>query len=446
MERTNDAKLLAWKISPHRKPLVLQGARQVGKTYAVTKFGDKYFKQIFKLDFLANKELVELFSSLKSYSPKNIIQQLEFYFRKKIDIKNDIVFFDEIQECPSAITALKYFSEDMSELAIICAGSYLGIMTNEDSFPVGKVEYLSMTSCTFEEFLSASDSDLNNIYSDISITDHGQIPNIYHQAMLTQWRKYLALGGMPEVINVYLREAKNGEITALSKARIIQEQLLEGYRSDFSKHSGKVNANHISHVFDAIPHQLSKAFDESVNRFHFTGVVPNQKGFERIRGPLTWLIKARLIIKTFIANKAQHPLKGFCEENRFKLYFFDVGLLQASLLVPMEAIVSEELGSYKGYIVENFVAQELFHRLNSDLFSWSEGLSEVEFIINQGKHLVPIEVKSSAKFSRTKSLNSFIDRYSPSIAYKISLQNRGYDPVKRMLTLPIYLIGKLDLT
>jgi predicted AAA+ superfamily ATPase len=446
MDRSIDRKLLAWKLSSTRKPLVLQGARQVGKTFAVCKFGKTHFQQIFKLDFLASKELIELFNSLNSYAPKNIIQQLEFYFRKKINIESDLIFFDEIQECPSAIASLKYFMEEMPDLAIICAGSYLGIMTNDESFPVGKVEYLSMTPCTFGEFLPVLDPQLGVLYAEIDVNDHTQIPTLYHHALLKIWRSYLALGGMPEVINVYMRELPQGEFVALSKARITQQQLLEGYRSDFSKHSGKVNANHISHVFDAIPSQLSKAFDESVARFHFTGVVPNQKGFDRIRGPLTWLIKARLILKTFIANKAENPLKGYCEENRFKLYFFDVGLLQASLLVPMEAIVGEGLGSYKGFIVENFVAQELFNQLNSDLFSWSEGTSEVEFIINQGKHLLPIEAKSSAKFSRTKSLNAYVERYKPTLAYKLSLQNRGFEPVRKMLTLPIYLIGKLELT
>lgn len=441
MDREIYQSFISWKNKPDRKPLILKGARQVGKTYAVSEFAQKEFRHFFKLDFLKHPQLVDLF---QTNAPAEIVQQLEFYFRKKIDPKKDLLFFDEIQECPLAITSLKYFYEELPEMRIICAGSYLGIMTTEDSFPVGKVEYLSMTPCTFKEFLAAVDADLAVIFDRIDIHDHNPIPPLYHEALLKNWRLYLALGGMPEVIKVYLKNLEKGLLEALEKARAIQEQLLEGYRSDFTKHSGRVNASHILHVFDSISQQLSKFYDESVGKFHFSGVIPKQKGFERIIGPLTWLTKASLVLKTFIVNKAEHPLKGFSEENKFKLYYLDVGLLQASLKIPMTAIMDEEIGSYKGYIVENFVAQELFHQKNDQLYSWSEGTAEIEFLYMRGKEILPLEVKSSTKSRRAKSLDSFIAKYAPPVAFKFTAQNRGYEGERKMLTLPLYLIGKLS--
>lgn len=440
MERYIQESLLLWKDKSKRKPLILQGARQVGKTFAISKFGAEHFQQTFKLDFLADKSLKNIFENIKL---KDILERLEFRFSRKINLKNDLLFFDEIQECPMAITCLKYFYEELPELAIIGAGSYLGIMTNENSFPVGKVEYLAMTPVTFEEFLMALDPDLWGIYSKIIINEHQQIPLIYHEAFYRFWIKYVALGGMPEVISTYLSNIDQGEFTALTAARVIQNQILEGYKSDFAKHSGKTNATHILHVFDSIPLQLSKSHDEAVKRYHFTGVIPNQKGFERIRGPLTWLTKSRLCIKSYIASKSEHPLKGYCEDNKFKIYFFDIGLLQASLQIPMEAIINEALGSYKGYIAENFVAQELFNSINNDLFNWQEGAAEVEFLLSTKKEIIPLEVKSSKKFSRTKSLDSYISRYAPPLAYKVCPQNRGFDKTRNMLTLPIYLVGKI---
>ncbi len=444
MKRLIQAELIEWKKAKHRKPLILLGARQVGKSYSIKEFGEKEFKQYIRIDFLSQKDSHLIFSEEKSFDPKRIIKEISFLQSIEINISESLVFFDEIQECPGAITALKYFQEQMPELALVAAGSYMGIMVNEDSFPVGKVDFLSMYPLNFEEFLMSYDSILHKEFISIKITDSSQIAPLYHQKLLEVWQKYLAIGGMPEVVSSYLENYKVNEIKASHAARKIQTQLLIGYKADFAKHAGGVNAAHILSVFDSVALQLSKSYDEEVGKFIFTGVIPNQKGFDRIRSPLTWLHKSRLVIKNYIANKAEHPLKAYTEENKFKLYFIDVGLLNASLEIPIEVIMLSQLGSYKGFIVENFVAQELNFKTDNTLFSWAQGQAEVEFLWPSGKNLIPLEVKSSTRATRAKSLDSFIAKYNPPLAYKITAQNRGYDPRRKMMTLPIYLAGKIE--
>lgn len=432
-----------WKTSSSRKPLILRGARQVGKSYSVKEFGEKEFKQFIRIDFLLQKDAHLIFSKEKSFEPKRILKDISFLLNMEINPSEALLFFDEIQECPGALTSLKYFQEQMPDLALIAAGSYLGIMTNEDSFPVGKVDFLSMYPMNFEEFLMSYDSTLHREYNLINILDSEKIDSLYHQKFLEAWKRYSAIGGMPEVVSTYLEYHKSNELRGISSARKIQTQLLTGYKADFTKHAGTVNAAHILSVFDSVAGQLSKSYDEEVGKFIFTGVIPQQKGFDRIRGPLTWLAKSRLVIKNYIASKANHPLKAYTEENRFKLYFIDVGLLNASLEIPIETILFNQLGSYKGFIAENFVAQELVCKSDTNLYSWAEGRAEVEFLWPSGKEIIPIEVKSSARSTRAKSLDSFIAKYDPSLAYKVTAQNRGYDPKRKMMTIPIYLTGKI---
>jgi predicted AAA+ superfamily ATPase len=443
MKRLIYSQLQNWKKALNRKPLVLRGARQVGKSYIVKEFGQKDFKTFVRIDFLSQKDFHLLFSEEKSLRPQDILKEINFLTKKEINPSEALLFFDEIQECPGALTSLKFFQEEMPELAIIAAGNYLGIMSNEDSFPVGKVDFLEMSPMNFDEFLEAFDKKLHKIYGDIDVLEHSKISPVYHQTLLDAWRTYLAIGGMPEVVSSFLQNKDTHILNAFRAARTIQDQLLIGYRADFAKHAGFVNASHILNVFNAVAIQLSKAYDEEVKKFSFTGVVPNQKGFERIRGPLTWLIKSRLVLKNIIVSKAHHPLKSYSSENKFKLYYLDIGLLSAALEIPIEVIMSDQIGSYKGFIAENFVAQELFSQSNHSLYSWTEGQSEVEFLIINEGNIIPLEVKSSDRSVRAKSLDSYIARYSPQAAYKVSPQNRGYDVNRKMITMPIYLTGKL---
>ena len=437
MERKVLKRLIDWKSSKARKPLVLKGARQVGKTYILERFGQEYFNNCHYIDLGENKEVHSIFRD--TYNPFEIIRQLEFALKISIDKDDDLLVLDEIQDCSGAIASLKYFQRDLKSLAIIAAGSHMGLTRNEESFPVGKVDFLYMFPMDFEEFLLAVDKGAHQEYMDFSVEKPHVIPEIIHKRLLELLRYYFITGGLPEVVEHFAGLYREDEKLALEKIRVIQKNLAEGYKADFSKYSGMVNANHIYNVFESIPAQLSKVLEGEVSKYMFKGVIPNQKGFERISGPLGWLVNSRLCIKSMIALKAGHPLRSYCRENRFKVYLFDIGMLNCMLNTPYQAILSEKLGSYKGFIAENFVAQELFSIFNTDLIAWSERKAEIEFIISQGEHIIPLEVKSSIRSRKSRSLDSFIDRYNPVRAYKLSGQNFGENKQRNIMTLPLYL-------
>lgn len=445
MKRLITDELIKWKNSTNKKPLIIKGARQVGKSYSVKEFGKTHFDQFLRIDFLADKKAHALFTDEDSLMPKDILERLDFNYGEKIIPGSCLIFFDEIQECPNALKSLKFFAEQMPELHIIGAGSYLGIMVNQESYPVGKVDFLEMYPMTYAEFLESNDERLFLKYKDISISDLGNlepIVTIVHERLLEKWHLYQALGGMPEVIREFNRIDNLFEAT--QEARRIQKNLIQGYLADFSKHAGTVNGTHILNVFENASAQLAKAFDENVKKFQFQGVIPNRRGFESIRGPLTWLEKSHLLLKNFIIKRPEHPLKASVNDNQFKLYYFDVGLLNAMLEVPMDVIINSKNGSYKGFIAENFVIQELTTATKSaSIYSWQESRAEIEFILVRGAQIIPIEVKSSEKSARAKSLDSYIQRFSPELAIKLSPKNIGFDQSNKILSVPIYLAAKL---
>lgn len=445
MERLILNKLQTWKNNKSKKPLVLKGARQVGKTFTLIDFGKKSFEEnghaYHYIDFRKHKDLYSIFK--ENIDPGEIIRLLQFKFKKKIDIKNDLLIFDEIQECPSAITSFKYFEQEMKELSLIGAGSHLGLVKNEESFPIGKVNFLYMFPMTFEEFIMACDSNAYLEFKRFSMNLDGPLPTIIHQRLMELLRYYFFTGGLPEVIQNFIDNFKINELDGLKIARKIQLELTEGYKADFSKYSKTVNANHIHSVFEAIPMQLSLVQDEEARKFKFKDTIENHKGFASIQGPLGWLINSRLCIKNMISSGVGHPLKGFCKDSRFKIFMFDVGILNCMLDIPPEIMVSNELGTYKGFLAENFIAQEIFAITNMNLYSWQEGRAEIEFLLNQEKELIPLEVKSSSRSRRAKSLDAYLQKYNPSLAYKLTGQNYGYNQKKKIVTLPLYLISKI---
>jgi predicted AAA+ superfamily ATPase len=430
-----------WAKSPNRKPLILKGARQVGKTHFIKNEIKNLANNIFVLDFINRGELIEIFEHANG--TKKLIQKLEVFLNHKIDLSSDLIFLDEIQECPKAIESLKYFFEECPELKIIAAGSYLGMMATDTSFPVGKVQFEFMGPMSFSEFLMNIDHNLYSIWEGINLFENELIDPFYHSKFNELFKTYLVIGGMPEVVAYYIAHYQADLHDTLKVCREIQNQLLTGYKADFLKRAGRINANQIFNVFESIPIQLAKSYDESVNKYKFSNVIPRNSGLLKIQGPLTWLENARLAIKVFICNKAQEPLAAYRKENQFKLYFFDMGLLNAALEIPMGKLLNEQLNEYKGYIAENFVAIELFNVKNSALNSWAEGNAQIEFIITINDELVPIEVKSSSQFTRAKSLDAYIERYHPNLAIKFTPNNRGYNKSKNIWTLPIYLASKL---
>lgn len=432
--------LIKWKNSKSRKPLILKGARQVWKSFTIKYFWENNFRKIHIINFQSNKIVHSIFDW--NINPDDIISKLEYLLNENIDVKNDLIFFDEIQECPKAINSFKFFCEEKKELAIIWAWSYLWLIKNWESFPVWKVDFLSMFPLNFEEFLEAVKNNLFNFYEKIDINNLEKIDDLFHTELLKYLNLYFFIWWMPEVVNLY-KESENKNNELLNKIRKTQLNLLESYKADFTKYSWIVNSSHILSVYDSISKQLSLTYNEEVNKFKFVWVIPNKKWFSSINWPLTWLYKSRLVIKSFIANKALNPLKSYTKENTFKLFFHDIWLLNASLETPISEITLNELWNYKWYIVENFVAQELFNIFDKDLISWTEWTSEIEFLINIWEKIIPIEVKSSAKYRKAKSLDSFIKRYSPKIAYKLTMQNYSKNTDKWYITLPMYLVWKI---
>ncbi len=438
MKRKIYTNLLEWKDSPGRFPLLLKGARQVGKSYILQEFGENEFPGHHIFNFEKDKKMSAAFES--DLNPERIITELSIHSGKSINIDKDLVIFDEIQECPGALTSLKYFSEKMPQLALCCAGSLIGIKLSTGSFPVGKVDLLNLYPMNFEEFLMAlKDAVALELYqhSD-SVDTHSEI---VHQKLWGCLREYYVTGGMPHVLSTYLTY-RDDPVDAMQRARDVQKKLIAGYNNDFAKHSGKTNSMHIVSVFENVPVQLSTNLDGSVRRYRFKGVIPRKKGYAELQGPIDWLEKAGLILKVKVCKKAQIPLESFCSNNMFKLFMFDVGLLGCMLELPVNLIYSQDYGTTKGYFAENFVAQEFTASGLSKLYSWTQGTSELEFLRVIDEVLVPVEVKSGTR-TQAKSLRQYMLKYSPQRAVKISAKPLNRQKGKVLQNYPLYLAAKL---
>ncbi len=376
--------------------------------------------------------------------PQQILRKLSVLANTSIE-RADLLFFDEIQDCPEAVTSLKYFSEDLAEQAVVAAGSHLGLLRNESAFPVGKVEFLALHPLTYFEFLDNMEPQTHDFLNGQPLLSETPVEEFYHQRALHWFRLYLSVGGLPEAVKVFastLKATQGNEHAAVSASRQVHERLIEGYRADFSKYSGVLNANHILRVFDSVALQLGQALDESVSKFKFSRIIPKKKGFESIEGPLSWLERSRLVIKTHISNRFEQPIKAFTQQNYFKAYLFDVGILNVLLGTPVENLLLASPGIFKGFLAENFVAQELFASLDQPLTGWSEGDSEIEFVVSRDGHLCPLEVKASSRARRSKSLDALIARYHPKLSIKLTGQNRSFSSNQKVFTLPIYLAGR----
>lgn len=435
MKRDISLKLQNWRIKPNRKPLILKGARQVGKTFILTEFGRDYFEKCHMFNFEENKDIHNIFE--KNLDPKRIIEELSYVRQTPINVQRDLVFFDEIQECPKALTSLKYFCEDMPSLALVSAGSLLGITLSEESFPVGKVDFLHLYPMSFREFLVAGGKTmLSDAYDAASADNPGA--EMAHQQLWRELLNYYVVGGMPKAVSTYITN-KDNKLAAFEEVREVQKNLVDSYSKDFAKHSGKNNSIHIVSVFENIPLQLSAQVDASTKRYYFNHVIPGKKGFAQLQGPIDWLEHAGLVIKILMCNRAEIPLKAFCKNNQFKLFGFDIGLLGSMLNLPFQSILEQDYGMTKGYLAENFVAQEFLAGGMDEFYSWTELNSEIEFLISMDGAIVPVEVKAGTR-TRAKSLQQFLLKYSPQKAVKLSA--RPFSQSGRVLNVPLYLAGK----
>lgn len=440
MKRDVLDKLRVWKDKKERKPLILRGVRQVGKTHSLQSFGKTDFPAVHYLNFEKNENLKTVFE--QDLSPQRIIQELSFHLNKPINIDSDLVIFDEIQNIPRSLTSLKYFCEEMPGLALCAAESLLGVHLGEASFPVGKVEFLDMFPMSFLEFLEGiGDTGSMEFIKACKASD--KIPEIIHSRLWEQLKKYFVIGGLPEVVKVYA-DVGDDLFLAMEKVRKKQEDLIATYHADMAKHCGKQNAMHIERLWKNVPAQLARDQNGSASKFIFKGVIPEVNRFSRLSGVIDWLDAAGLIIKTHIVNNGEIPFSAHVVENCFKLYVFDVGILGALSGLPAKTILDYDYGSYKGYFAENYAAQEFRCSGVRDLFCWKERTSEVEFLRELDGKIIPVEIKSGW-VTKSKSLKIFAEKYKPARRAIFSAKPLSIDLNKGLCRYPLYMIGRFQL-
>jgi len=425
MKRNIYKSLLAWKNSKDRKPLVLYGARQVGKTYILKEFGKNEFKNVLYLNFDANKELQKYFAD--DISPKRIIDSLKVLFNQEINTNDTLIIFDEIQECQRAKDSLKYFNEDAPEYYIAAAGSFLGIAGGK--FPVGQVDKLTLFPLSFFEFLEATNNEilLKNLPSENNW-------NSGINALATEkLKQYFYVGGMPEAVKAY---AETGDLLLV---RQIQENILSSYKEDFFKHIKGSDIPKVRMLWDSIPVHLAK----EKKKFVYKEIKQGGRAAE-FENALDWLVNTGLVYKISKTGEAKLPLIAYEERDSFKLYMHDTGLLAASAKLDIKTFFNSEhdvFREFKGAIAEQFVLQELKPQ-NFPIAFWanSTGKAEVDFVIQYEDKIIPIEVKSGENI-KAKSLGVYLEKYSPKIAIRTSLSN--YEKRESLIDIPLYLLGDL---
>ncbi len=433
MKRQLYKQLLAWKTDKRRKPLLLQGARQVGKTYLVNSFGKQEYQQYIYLNLEQNPDLKSLFSG--NLSAENLIHNISLYLGKKITPSDTLICLDEVQTVPEAITSLKYFYEQAPDYHIIATGSLLGVSVGKSSsFPVGKVNFMTLYPMNFMEYLRAFGEELL-VESLQNLAEISPLPEILHEKLLKHVKMYLYLGGMPEVLADYL---KNKDIAAV---RTIQNEILEAYRRDFSKYTEAAQAIKLAEIWQSIPVQLAK----ENKKFKYSDVRKGGRAsaFEQ---SIEWLRETGLIHLAQQISTPKLPLSGYADRSKFKIYLLDTGLLGAMLQLSSDMILqpSQLYTEYNGAFIENFVAQEFKSLRNQDLFYWtSDSAAEVDFVVVQNNQIYPIEVKSGT--SRTlKSLRSYAKKYNPAYIFRFSPRNFTRDD--DFVNVPLYAIFLFEST
>ena len=379
MKRNAILELVQWKNSPERKPMVLRGARQVGKTWLMKEFGQNYYDNYVYFNFDEEDELKSIFETNKN--PYRIIELLSMISDEKIEPEKTLIIFDEIQECPEALNTLKYFKEKANEYHVIAAGSLLGtLLAKPKSYPVGMVNLLDIYPLTFDEFLNAIDSGLYAYYE--SIQKEQIIEEIFHQRLLDAYNYYLIIGGMPECVSSWI---KYKDPTMISK---IQRELIEVYENDFSKHNGKVNSGRILMVFRSIVAQLAKP-----NEKFMYGAVREGARARDFEEAIEWLVSAGMLNRVYNVSKMEHPLSAFDKLNQFKLFMFDTGLLKQMAGVDNSAILLKKDYQFKGPLTENYVLQQLKGQFEVEPRYYSDKNGEIDFVVQNKMEIIPIEVK-----------------------------------------------------
>ncbi len=421
--------LIKWKNDKNRKPLILRGARQVGKTYIIKQFGNENYEGIAYFNFDHDTELYSLFENTKE--PKRILEQLSFIYGKAIYPEKTLIVFDEVQECPNALNSLKYFKEEANEYHIISAGSLLGIRLSHTSFPVGKVDFLDMYPMSFTEFLEADGCKNLVEYMD-SINKIENIPNIFFDKLSEKLKAYFMIGGMPEAVSSWTQEKD------MEKVNKIQQNILRAYESDFSKHTSNVEANRISIIWNSIPSQISKE-----NKKFLYQVAKEGARAREYEGALNWLKDANVVYKIYNVTKPGMPLVGYNDLSAFKIYLNDVGLLRKMTNLDSKVVVegNKLFEEFKGALTENFVIQSLETiGLNPYYFAF-DNRYEIDGLLQYKNEIIPIEVKSSENVNNV-SLKIYNERYNPKIRIRFSMRNLNKDD--NLINIPLFLVEYID--
>lgn len=432
MKRDIYQHLLNWKQSTRRKPLILNGARQVGKTYSLKHFGKTSYEKVAYLNFEKDEKLGQYFES--TLDPKQLIKTISIHTEIEIEPQKTLLIFDEIQNCPKALNSLKYFCEEAREYHIAAAGSLLGVKTaGEKGFPVGKVNFLHLYPLTFLEFLSALGQEKTRLFLE-EYHNYEPLPNPLHEKLIQLLKYYFFIGGMPEVIAEYVK-AEN-----INVVREIQLEILNAYERDFAKHAPPNKIMKITTVWKQIHRQLAK----ENKKFIFAAIRKSARGRD-YEEAIQWLSDAGLIHKSYLIETPKFPLSAYADNNIFKIFLVDVGLLGAQSHLSPQTIIEGDLlfTEFKGALTENFAAQELIAAKHKEPYYWtSEGIAEIDFLIEEDHEIYPLEVKAGAS-QKKKSLLVYKQKYAPSKLIRATTMNLKHDG--DIYNYPLYLISRLPL-
>jgi predicted AAA+ superfamily ATPase len=425
MERKIEKQLISWKQSSNRMPLIVSGARQVGKTFTILSFGKTYYKNVAYFNFESNLELQQIFE--RDLSPERIIRELSAKSGKSLLEGETLIFFDEIQACERALTSLKYFCEEAPMFHVIAAGSLLGVVVNREkfSFPVGKVDRINLYPLDFEEFLWALNLKQG---SDIIRESYEQDQKFsLHQTYLDHYKTYLVVGGMPQVVNEYINQKDFNFVLAL------QKNINDAYVADMAKYATPAETTKIMGAYNSVPSQLAKENRKFQYKFIKSGA--RASDFE---APLDWLQAAGVIQKCTKINEGKLPLSAYAVPESFKVYLSDSGLLCSKYGISPNFLMSESLGfeNIKGALAENHVMISLSINGYKPYYWESQGKAELDFVIQKNNgDVLPIEVKSSENV-KSKSLNQFITKYNPPYSIRVSTKNFGFE--NGIKSVPLY--------
>ena len=425
MKRRIEAGLLNWKNQKDRKPLIVYGARQVGKTYSIISFGKNNYADYAYFNFEANEELKSIFD--RNLEPSRIVLELGAVLGRRIS-EHTLIIFDEIQAAPKALTSLKYFYEQAPEYHIIAAGSLLGVALEREnySFPVGKVNSINMYPMDFYEFLMATENEALADIIEAGYRDDAPLSEQLHSRALELYRAYLVVGGMPEVVREYV------ETNDYRMVRVKQAEIINNYTADMAKYATKNEAVRHVATYNSIPSQLAR----ENKKFQYRLIGSNARSRE-YEGSIDWLYKAGIVLKCEKVNEGKIPLEFYKDITSFKIYFSDVGLLAAKAMIPVETILSDINfgGEAKGAVTENYLAVQLACR-EHNLYYWeSNSTAELDFVIMYGNGILPIECKANVHV-RAKSLEIFKKKYDIAQSMRVSAKNFGME--NGIKSVPLY--------